>query len=107
MHRTRWMMVQGDKIGSATSATTECGDLYANDMVYLVDGSIASIIDFWQHDGQSEIFARMKVHQPIPHTEVQFHLDTQDVFQSADTIVEAVAWYRAPSHVVACVPQFC
>ena len=107
MHSTRFMMVQGDKIGSATSATTECGDLYANDMVYLVDGSIASIIDFWQHDGQSEIFVRMKVHQPIPHTEVQFHLDTQDAFQSVNTIVEAVAWYRAPSHVVACVPQFC
>jgi len=86
--------------GSMT-ACLPCGDVHAGDVVHLVNGKIASIIDFWECNGS--IYVRASVHNPIRG----MHFEPHPCFEVVDDvaiIVEPLAFYKTNDKLVAAIP---
>ena len=95
----------GDGAASySKSACLPCGDIVANDMVLLVNGSIGMVMDFWKRPNDQSINVRLCEHNKINglHFELESHIMIDDI----NCIVEALAWYKDVNHIVACLPFY-
>jgi len=107
LNDARRVSMQGEKLDVALSATLKCGIVHANDMVYLVDGSIGKVCQFWQSHGK-EVTVKVLVHKKIPSSRIYFELEAYATcFLAQSCIVEPVGWYAGTSYIVACIPEFC
>lgn len=94
----------GRMVRQSKELVLECGHMYANDMVYLKDGSICRVIDFWEID--SELFCKGNVH--VHMNSLHFAMVGNIRFVSVDEIVEAICWFENSErgYIVAGVPDF-
>jgi hypothetical protein len=82
-------------------ACLPCGDVHAGDMVILVNGQLASIIDFWESDGT--MLVRASVHNHIRGLQFESH-PYYEVIDDVAIIVEPVAFYNADGKLIAAIP---
>ena len=95
----------GDRlVRQSTQLIMECGHIWAKDMVYLKDGSICRVIDFWEID--NELFCKGSVHDHV--SSLYFATIGNVCFVSVDIIVEPISWYENSErgYIVAAVPDF-
>ena len=95
--------VRGEAMSYSTSACLPCGDVFARDMVLLINGSIGRVVDFWQRDVDQSMSVRCYEHKKIGG--LFFELASHGpVFDDVSCIVEAVTWYEDQNHFVVCMP---
>ena len=82
-------------------ACLPCGDVHAGDMVILVNGQLASIIDFGESDGT--MLVRANVHNPIRGLQFEPH-PYYEVIDDVAIIVEPVAFYKTEDKLIAAIP---
>jgi hypothetical protein len=94
----------GRTFRKSTHIVAECGHIHANDMVYLKNGNICNVIEFWEID--DEIFCKALMHDHV-HS-LYFAIDAYISFVSLDAVVEPIFWYENVQKgcIVAAVPEF-
>jgi hypothetical protein len=98
------ILAGNDAISWSDVATFECGTIYRSDIVYLRNGSIAEVLDFWQASSSSEIVVRVAVYSKS--SGLSWNILSTPSFIQAEAIVEATCYYKTKDGKI-CVPPPC
>lgn len=92
----------------APEAVLKCGDVFENDHVLLVNGTICKVIEFFGDKDESELLVGVLRYEKHPSLPLRWDLvcGSSDVI-NCDSIVEPVAWYSVThTSIVVAMPCF-
>ena len=106
MVNAKIMQIEGSRLAFSKHASLPSGEVYVNDMVILVDDSIAKVIGFWGgfDSDQEELRVQVDIYQTTSFLRVANEPHAQR-FLLVDDIVEAVEWCANSDHITIIRPK--
>ena len=100
------MSVPDTNLRIAKAAQLPCGEVFANDMLFMTSGTVCKVIDFWASDDDpTALVVRAQQFQSVDGRPLHWRTDApRDVVKSVDDIVEAIPWRVVDSRTILAVP---
>ena len=106
LHAPQPITVLGREFSKAKTAVLRYGQVSNGDIVYLVDGGVGEVVDFWRFDANSGIVARVRVFRKVDDERWDPRDPTEQIVESTN-IIDAVMYVKmgelvrvVPPHIV-------
>ena len=81
-----------------------CGSVKINDIVYLNDDRVGTVVAFWRSPGDANIIAQLEIHTATAQKYVWSKVGSTSAFVDSSEILDALMYYSPGDDLVRIIP---